>query len=183
MPTPVFQKYFDDDDSPDDSVSRRPGSSPSSCEQLGWIVVAVLSVYLVASIVTWLFQRGGSACARAGSASGKIAHPGAGAVRLTSDAQLEAVVVKPKATVVIFHAPWCGHCAKTVPVYEAAAARCGGSTECYTADCAKDITSAVFSKYGVQGFPTIIRFDERGTPSEFEGPRTEEAMLSFMNGA
>jgi len=82
-----------------------------------------------------------------------------------------------------FYAPWCGHCKQLAPVYEAVAK----TLQDAPVRIAKiDATTNDFdqAKFPVQGFPTLF-FVPKSThvPVPYEGARTEEALLKFLESA
>jgi len=91
--------------------------------------------------------------------------------------------IKDGKKMVLFYADWCGHCKKIKPDWDDAAkeankedkkmikVNCGGGTE-------KD--KELMSKYNIEGYPTIIIFDN-GTPSEYSGKRTKDDFLSIFS--
>lgn len=84
---------------------------------------------------------------------------------------------------VLFYADWCGHCKKLKPEWDETAAEvnekdnkmlkmnCGGGSK-----EEKDI----MSKYNIDGYPTIIVFDN-GVASPYEGKRTKEAFKAAIS--
>lgn len=180
MPIPSYVRYFDDEPRYEPEQSREEKTtSLSGCQVLGWVVVGVLVLYLVSSLLMWILHP--TSCEkRSKGSSGRLASS-EGAVPITSDDDLHNIVTKPVNTVVIFHAPWCTHCKQTVPIYEKAALK-APEVETYMADCQNNVTPSAYGKFQVRGFPTILRFNADGEPSEFTGPRTEEAMVAFMKG-
>ena len=57
--------------------------------------------------------------------------------------------------VVLFYAPWCGHCKKMMPDWESLG-NSVGNVHVKKVDCDKNSEAA--SAHGVQGFPTIMYF-------------------------
>ncbi|XP_021941070.1 protein disulfide-isomerase A5 isoform X2 [Zootermopsis nevadensis] len=79
-------------------------------------------------------------------------------VHLTSE-NFDTVITREPSVLVMFYAPWCGHCKKMKPEYEKAAAVL--KTEKITGiTAAIDATKepAVAARYNVQGYPTVKYF-------------------------
>lgn len=80
---------------------------------------------------------------------------------------------------VLFYADWCGHCKKIKPDWDAAATdinkdgtkmikvNCGGGT---------DSDKEIMEKYSIDGYPTIIVF-ENGNATPYNGKRTKEDFI------
>lgn len=87
---------------------------------------------------------------------------------------------KRKHALVMFYAPWCGHCKKTKPEFSAAAAEFREDPRVAIAavDCTKYAT--VCSTYGVRGYPTFKYFSYLKTNSDYNGGRTEADFVKFM---
>ena len=83
---------------------------------------------------------------------------------------------------VLFYADWCGHCQKVKPEWEKAAKDEKGKGNMIKINCGdKEGKSAdLMSKYKVEGFPTIIVFDD-GEPTEYNGGRTADDFLSVFS--
>ena len=81
---------------------------------------------------------------------------------------------------VLFYADWCGHCKKVKPEWEKAEKKAKGNM--IKIDCSgKEGKSAdLMAKYNVEGFPTIIVFQD-GEPTEYDGGRTEDDFLSVFS--
>tara|TARA_B100000787_G_scaffold166099_2_gene150809 strand:- start:2815 stop:3276 length:462 start_codon:yes stop_codon:yes gene_type:complete len=84
-----------------------------------------------------------------------------------------------ESAVVMFHAPWCGHCKATMPAYTSAAKNNTCKTKYILADCHNDLTPDAVREYGVQGFPTIKKFTQQGSATEHKGGRSEQAISQF----
>ncbi len=97
-------------------------------------------------------------------------------------AKLEDEIAKGK-KLVLFYADWCGHCKKIKPEWDETAkevnkedkkmikVNCGGGSE---------EEKEIMSKYNIDGYPTIIVFDN-GVASPYEGKRTKEAFKSALS--
>lgn len=87
-----------------------------------------------------------------------------------------------KASIVTFHAPWCGHCKKLMPVLDQAAQN-NADISFYKIDASKygaelraggEFESVMTN---VRGFPTIVHFDGKGGHEVHAGARTEESIV------
>ncbi|XP_026689516.2 protein disulfide-isomerase TMX3-like [Ciona intestinalis] len=84
---------------------------------------------------------------------------------------------------VMFYAPWCGHCKNLEPTWiEVGAELAKGNSEVSVARLDATKYSAITSKYQVRGFPTI-KFFKHGTTFDYDGPRSKENIVSFVNRA
>ncbi|CAJ1055986.1 protein disulfide-isomerase A3 [Xyrichtys novacula] len=77
-----------------------------------------------------------------------------------------------------FYAPWCGHCKRLAPEYEAAATRLKGTVSLAKVDCTAN--NNVCSKYGVSGYPTLKIFRDGEESGPYDGPRTADGIVSFL---
>uniref|UniRef100_H2ZMY9 protein disulfide-isomerase n=1 Tax=Ciona savignyi TaxID=51511 RepID=H2ZMY9_CIOSA len=84
---------------------------------------------------------------------------------------------------VMFYAPWCGHCKNLEPTWlEVGAELEKDKSTVVVARLDATKYSQLTSKYQVRGFPTI-KFFKHGTAFEYDGPRSKENILSFVNRA
>ncbi|KAA3475122.1 protein disulfide-isomerase like 2-1-like [Gossypium australe] len=99
-------------------------------------------------------------------------------------------VGQDKGALVEFYAPWCGHCKKLAPKYEklGESLKKAKSVLIGKVDC--DEHKSVCSKYGVQGSQQFngflkaiwnLKSDTSKFFSRYEGPRTAEALIEFVN--
>jgi len=82
---------------------------------------------------------------------------------------------------VMFYAPWCGHCKRMKPDYAAVASVTNlpdGIGKVAAIDCTKSKTSC--KKYEVKGYPTLKYFKNGIHVNNYDGARTQGDLLSFM---
>jgi protein disulfide-isomerase A1 len=82
-------------------------------------------------------------------------------------------------SLVEFYAPWCGHCKKLAPLYAAAASELKGIVPLAKIDADSENNRPLAQRFGVRGFPTLLVF-RNGLPSEYQGERTKEGLISYM---
>eukprot|EP01084_Bolivina_argentea_P133469 235552_1 len=100
-------------------------------------------------------------------------------VTLDSQQTFEDFVKNEKHTIIEFYAPWCGHCKQLAPQFEEAATTLHPKIKLAKVDCTTDENKDVCSKFGVRGYPTI-KFFSNGEPSAYEGARTAEAIVNYV---
>ncbi|CAH8554444.1 unnamed protein product [Heterobilharzia americana] len=93
----------------------------------------------------------------------------------------EIVNDEKKDVMVVFHAPWCGHCKSLMPKYEEAAKKLKDEPNLILA--AMDATANdVHPPYEVTGFPTIyfVPRAKKSSPMPYQGGRTTEDIIKFL---
>ncbi|XP_062847630.1 protein disulfide isomerase family A, member 7 [Trichomycterus rosablanca] len=94
------------------------------------------------------------------------------------DADFERRVAEHDTLLVEFFAPWCGHCKRLAPEYEAAATRLKAAVPLVKVDCTAN--SETCEKFGVNGYPTLKIFRNGEEASSYEGPHTADGIVSYM---
>ncbi|KAG0377646.1 hypothetical protein BGX24_005715 [Mortierella sp. AD032] len=105
------------------------------------------------------------------------------AVTILTDATFESeVLASGKNVLVEFYAPWCGHCKNLAPVYEKVAQDFVNDKKTVTiANLDATVETASAEKYGVKGYPTIKFFAADGTVEDYNGGRSEQDFIDFIN--
>ena len=82
---------------------------------------------------------------------------------------------------VLFYANWCGHCKKMKPLWDSASQEVGNE-KMIKVDVGEGTSEQkkMMEKYDVQGFPTILVFENGEYVSKHE-ERSKESFLDFFN--
>jgi protein disulfide isomerase len=97
-----------------------------------------------------------------------------------TDETFPAFIAENDFSFVEFYAPWCGHCKSLAPVYiEVAKTLKENSANVVLAKV--DCTQAKQICAEVQGYPTIKLFSKTGRIFDYDGDRTQEALVSYLN--
>ncbi|XP_055904063.1 protein disulfide-isomerase A5 [Eupeodes corollae] len=105
--------------------------------------------------------------------------PGAEHILLPGD-EIETKGKQIKRLLVMFYAPWCGHCKSLKPEFAAAAAK--ATTDEYrlgAVDC--NIHHKAVEKYKIQGFPTLLLFENGKLVDTYTGPRKASDILKYVS--
>ena len=80
---------------------------------------------------------------------------------------------------VLFYAPWCGHCKKLIPVWDDLGDKYSGNSRISIEkiNCEEDTTAA--KKYEIEAFPTILMMSG-GVKKEYTGSRDMESIEGFL---
>ena len=91
------------------------------------------------------------------------------------------VLEKSKPILVLFYAPWCGHCQAFAPEYSKIADKFSKDNSNLTVAIMDATENQEFSmKLGIEGFPTLRLFEGNET-YEYEGERSMESIGRFVN--
>ncbi|TFK75236.1 protein disulfide isomerase [Pluteus cervinus] len=95
-----------------------------------------------------------------------------------------SIALDPSKNVLVsFTAPWCGHCKNLKPHYEKVATTFLPESDCIVANLDADDNKNrdISRQYDVTGFPTLIFFGKDNEKEDYNGGRTEEAIVEFLN--
>jgi len=98
----------------------------------------------------------------------------------------EVVLDKSKDVLLLFYAPWCGHCKKLAPTYIEIAEELnnveGSKVLVARMDATENDIPASSPWNNLEGFPTVILFkaDDKNTPVVYEGDRSKDSIIEFL---
>jgi len=107
--------------------------------------------------------------------------PGVDKVLILGDKTFDEQIKNLDSALVMFYAPWCGHCKKMKPDFAKAALMLATeqiNAKVVAVDCT--VHRKLSEKYEIQGFPTLKYFEKGQSVAEYEGQRTAEAMVDFI---
>ena len=81
---------------------------------------------------------------------------------------------------IMFHAPWCGHCKTLAPTWVELAKKMKGKINVGKVDCTTETKLA--NRYGIRGYPTIKYVQEPFNKVDYKGRRSLLALEEFANG-
>lgn len=99
-----------------------------------------------------------------------------------TDADFETRVAETETTLVMFYAPWCGHCKKLKPEYAKAAELVRGEDPPIAlakVDCTEG-GKETCNKFSVSGYPTLKIFKNGEVSQEYSGPREASGIAKYM---
>ena len=102
-------------------------------------------------------------------------------VDLTSDNFNNLVLQDGMGWMVIFYAPWCGHCKSALPEWNEAAATMKKEKRIRFGRINCDDHKSACADYNVKGYPTIKWF-ANGKDEDYQGGRDKASFINFVEG-
>ena len=99
-------------------------------------------------------------------------------VIILTDSTFDKAVAKYDYLLVLFYAPWCGHCKKFHPEYEKAA-KTLRKENLFLSKVDATVEKKLAEKFDIQGFPTVKLFI-KGEAIEYTGGRKEQEVINWM---
>ncbi|KAH0947530.1 hypothetical protein HN011_008044 [Eciton burchellii] len=99
-----------------------------------------------------------------------------------TDETFESELDRHDNTLVMFYAPWCGHCKRLKPEYAKAAELLIGNEPSITlakVDCT-EAGKKTCNKFSVNGYPTLKIFEHNELRSDYNGPREAQGIVKYM---
>ncbi|XP_078232773.1 protein disulfide-isomerase A5 isoform X1 [Pogona vitticeps] len=104
------------------------------------------------------------------------------AVYHLTDDDFDKFIKEHPSVLVMFYAPWCGHCKKMKPEYEKAAETLHSDTErpCALAAVDATINKAVAERFHISGFPTLKYFQDGEEKYTLPHLRTKSKIIEWL---
>uniref|UniRef100_A0A2M3ZE94 Protein disulfide-isomerase a5 n=1 Tax=Anopheles braziliensis TaxID=58242 RepID=A0A2M3ZE94_9DIPT len=106
---------------------------------------------------------------------------GSNEILLLTDGNIEEVIKRESSLLIMFYAPWCGHCQNMKPEFAKAAqllAEENISAKVAALDCTVHTKAA--ERFDIRGYPTLKFYREGQFQHNYEGKRTAQDMLKFL---
>eukprot|EP01056_Protomagalhaensia_sp_Gyna25_P001889 Protomagalhaensia_sp_Gyna_25__1888@NODE_1_length_10645_cov_612_087781_g0_i0_p3_GENE_NODE_1_length_10645_cov_612_087781_g0_i0NODE_1_length_10645_cov_612_087781_g0_i0_p3_ORF_typecomplete_len476_score117_18Thioredoxin/PF00085_20/4_1e34Thioredoxin/PF00085_20/15Thioredoxin/PF00085_20/5e26Thioredoxin_6/PF13848_6/0_046Thioredoxin_6/PF13848_6/7_8e10Thioredoxin_6/PF13848_6/2_7e20Thioredoxin_6/PF13848_6/19Thioredoxin_6/PF13848_6/0_0076Calsequestrin/PF01216_17/8_1e20Calsequestrin/PF01216_17/2_6e02Thioredox len=119
-----------------------------------------------------------AACLAGLAVANEAASSSSEAVVTLTSSSFDSFIKENSNALVKFYAPWCGHCKKLAPEYEAAAEVLKAENiPLAKVDATEEKELA--EKFEIRGFPTMYFF-RNGEPEEYDGGRTKETIVQWV---
>jgi thioredoxin 1 len=101
-------------------------------------------------------------------------------VREVNESDFDQVVLQSKTPVLVdFWAKWCGHCRALAPIVELVAEHYAGAAHVFKLNV--DDSPAVMERYGIQGIPTLILFQDGVEKERIVGVVNQQKISSSID--
>ncbi|KAK9865288.1 hypothetical protein WJX84_012094 [Apatococcus fuscideae] len=104
-----------------------------------------------------------------------------GPVKVVTGTTFEDIVLaKGQNTMIEFYAPWCGHCKTLAPIYEEVGEFFQKNKTVTIAKMDATANDVPDGRFQVKGFPTLMFVDSKGEIKPYEGERTKDGLVEFI---
>lgn len=102
-------------------------------------------------------------------------------VHFLDDSNFDEFLNSKKKVLVMFYAPWCGHCKAMKPAYAQAASEVTSFVPgSYLAAVDATLSPKVAEKFQLQGYPTLKFFEQGQFKFDYSGGRNKDDLVGFM---
>ena len=140
------------------------------------VFLVTLAVLGLLSCIIMKFLRRYAACTAGVSGRRGVAASG-GLHEARSQQDMEDVVSGSDVCVVMFMAPWCGHCQQTKPAFSEAATKSEATFVIIDAD--SNMSDEGRRKYEIAGYPTIKKYKNGRYRETYAGDRSAQDIVEF----
>ena len=99
----------------------------------------------------------------------------------TTEEFYKTIRKEKKPMLVMFYAPWCGHCTRMKPEFASAATQLKGKAVLAGMNVDNQNGYQVRADFNITGFPTVLYFEKGEKLYDYWGERTEAGILNWMS--
>ena len=99
-------------------------------------------------------------------------------IEINGKSEYEKILNENEYVIIKFYTTWCGPCKLLNPQYENASMKCS-NVKFVAIDAEKN--SEISSEFNIHTVPTVILFKNKKVKSKFEGFKTSDFIVNFIN--